>query len=374
MKGKMRYIFALAAVVIATLIFATCGTDSQQPHELSAADIKAEVLGRARLVTVSVFLERPIAEIIAGLSIEVKMNISRAEEAMNLTIEALGAEATQEQREAAASAALELYQQNNIITVENILEDRNLREEAIGLLPTGSEVFENGMVRLHVPPSALGFSFPIMPRNIGMLSEDSVVIPLTTYFSICNSISADGADSFLVEFTLLANSELEDVWKKEVLFDGTVRDLCVGESEYSPRIDENRSIAIFKRPASKVFQLPSEKPIIVGSVKNLGPGDTLYFAHYALDSGNLKLAVGLFEDVAENNNGDDIIRFSGEFQPLTDGGTPIYHISKKNKLELVAFSGMSGPIGIEAEFIFEGLGGIPHVLGESILNEQIQVE
>ena len=367
MKDKMRYIFALMAV----MILVACGSDNQQPQELSGEDIRAEVLGRARLVTVNVVLERPLAEMIVVFGIDLAMNASRADEARREALEELGDEATREQIEGVTFAILNWHEQN-AITVEDIINDRNLTGEAIDSLPFGSEFFENGMVRIPVQQSALGFgNSPIMPRNIGMLSEDIVVIPSVIPLSICNSVSADGADSFFANFTLRANSKLEDAWKKEVLFDGTVRDLCDVESEYSPKIDEERSIAIFKRPASKVFQLPSEKPIIIGSVKSLEPGDVLYFAHYA-DRRNLKLAVGLFEDITENGNGNSVIRFNSEFNPLLDGGTPIYHVSEKNILELVAFTGMSGPIGIEAEFIFEGLKEIPHILGESITGAVVE--
>lgn len=304
------------------------------PAELTEEEIKEEVLGRVRAASTEVAFVRPLEEVFRGLNIVEKINSLRADEAT----------------------------QENPLTIEEILADEELRQEGISMLPSGAEAFENGQVYIPSPPYLFGFDTPTIPINLGIFTKDSVILPSINYSAICYRIKTESAGSFIVTSTLLANSKLEDSWKREILFDGTARELCAGKGEHSPKIDEDKGIAVFKRPSTKSLQARQE-PLLVGSADELELGDKLYFARNE-GNGKLELGIALFDGTVKNIEGAKVIRFSGRFDPESDGGAVLYYVDGNNKLKAVAVTSPLGAFAIELKFLLESIDDLLYILPE----------
>jgi hypothetical protein len=332
----------IALLVSLLVLLAGCGISREErkaefvgwynelnPPELSEEAIADYVLGRARSVVVDVVFEMSLEEAFAAFRMDERINAS-------------------------------LAKGEDPVNMEQILTDKSLRERGVSFFPPAVDVFEDGRVRIPMPPYILGLDEQKFPRNIEFLGEKSVMLPRPIYNMVCNGVPAEEADIVFVTSTALANTRIEDSWKKETLFEGNVRKLCA-KDESSHRVYEYKEVVVFDRPNAKAFTMPKEPTLLVADVGVLELGTKLYFARDN-GSGQLELGISLFDGTFDGLEGGKVVKFSGGFNPDTDAGTAFYYVNGKNEIALVAFGSMFGPIGMDAKFVLEGIEGFPYTV------------
>lgn len=297
--------------------------EKQAETRKHAEDINRKVLASARPVSVDLIFTTTLKQVFLDTGVDKRINAKRAAD------------------------------QLAPLTIDEIYND--FQEEAVSEIPqfvqNAMEIFADGNVKVHVS-SALQSG----PMSFGWLpGQNFVMVPPYAYFEICNGVSSDKADEFTATFTMLADIGSEDRWKKEVLFDGTVRQLCSNEGNY-PKFYEEQGIVVFKRPVTKLLPVPAENSVVLGSVEELEEGDKLYYARMTEDG--MKVEIGFFQGVRKFSPEVEIIEFRGALNPEIDAGTPVYYVSadKNSPVRLVGFVIPGENISaVSAEFVLTGV-------------------
>lgn len=255
------------------------------------------------------------------------------------------------------------------VTLEQPLEQtlKDFGVESPSELPGYIGVFADGTT--HIPSSALGFN---PAPNLGYLGREHVRADSIHYEQVCNSIPQEKGDNFLVTFTLFANRGVEDDWKKEVLFEGTARELCSQNGDSYPKYDAFRQMLVFKRPAQKSLPVPDAQDILLVQADDLVAGKELYFPRLQTGLG-LKFGTRLFEGITDLQASDaKIIEFHGGLNPELDIGSPVYAVFAdiENPLRLIGFIGRYGPVAISADVaLADFFEEFPHVIVRSEDNQ-----
>lgn len=211
-------------------------------------------------------------------------------------------------------------------------------------LPSDLEVSPDGSEVL-IPTSRMMEKPQI---TIAFLGPDWALVSSQFADQIINRYPADVLATSYLRVTLLPQSEVEDNWKKELLFDGTFESLANGESKeviYEPE----KSVMAFKRPEVKFFPTPSKiQTAPVTSFREEGKLTLLknFQANLCYSSATLLGVIFLSE-------GEPLMAIAGVFSVETDLGTPVFQVFD-GKLRLAGFLGSQGQV-FPAEHILEGL-------------------
>lgn len=302
---------------------------------LANADVKTAVLNSARPVSVDLVFRTTLKEMFEEFKIDETLNAKR----------------TQDEKQAAEKEGREPAELKPL-TIDEIYASSQTQAEAIGQLPSqvkdAMKLFVDGTVEVDL--SGFGFSAP--PNPGWFLGSDYIGVSPQGYSQVCNNVPINEAGKYIVTFTLHADSEREDAWKKEVLFSGTAKELCSNGSNY-PKYYEEQGVVVFKRPAVTLLPTPSSLSAL-GTSEDLKPGDKLYFPRIT-ETGGMKVGIGFFEGVRKFRLKTEIIEFNNSaFSSATDVGAPVYYVSGNNQIKLLGFL-LPDRTVVSADFVLTGL-------------------
>lgn len=155
--------------------------------------------------------------------------------------------------------------------------------------------------------------FPASVANgntYGFLANDRVIVPLSAFGSILQS-KAEDAGKIQVEIKVLANPEVEDDWKEEVLFSGTAEAFVKNPDVV---LDGPHGLGIFSRPSSQVLIESDELPYAVAKIEEMNTGNAVVYGNTA------RTAIAKVSVVVEDQG---LIALSGVFTGQ-DIGVPVF--------------------------------------------------
>jgi len=234
--------------------------------------------------------------------------------------------------------------------------------DAVDELPENVRAYLDGFDGENIKVTSYMLGFDTSSRLIGFLGRSHVLTLSSHYEIVCRSIPPETADKYSVTFVMLANSKIEDFWKKEILFAGTARELCAGE-ERSPRYFQDKGAVLFERPKIKAFPVLEEQ-ITIMNASELKPGSRLFFARIdGITGTGMKVGIGFYEGQSNlPQSGIDIIEFSGYVDPAVDAGAPLYYITEGfgSRKKLIGFVGPYGPSAFPAEYVLSEMEEFPY--------------
>ena len=145
-----------------------------------------------------------------------------------------------------------------------------------------------------------------------VLVNDFVIAPVAL---LSLNIPAEAAPRVDVEITLLPDQRVEDQWKQETIFKGTVEELIQSEGVYP---DPDYGMVFLKRPSDKVILEPAGYPYDPASLDDIKPLNVVVFPRSfagvaAVDSATVQAVL--------SDRG--LIVLSGNFSSQ-DLGTPVF--------------------------------------------------
>lgn len=149
----------------------------------------------------------------------------------------------------------------------------------------------------------------VLTQNAAVSSTDLV--------GILQQLTTDEADKVRLKVTVLPNTDLEDDWKNEVVFEGTAKELVNSKDVY---LDFENGLAVFRRPADKLLPEPNGYPYNEGDSTKLHNLDAVV---YTRNIGGFPTVVS--GQVLRVFNEQGFAAISGVFSPQ-DLGAPVFQV------------------------------------------------
>lgn len=188
----------------------------------------------------------------------------------------------------------------------------NLRDQIMELANEDGLIPQNELLRVNE-----GFFSRHVPRPVnvaGVLVGDHVVFPTAAISSVLQ-IPQDAAERVTIIVTVLADSDVEDEWKKEELFNGTALELVESSKLH---VESKYGVTYFERPAEKILADPGSGPYEVADLEDVDDLSVLVYPR--LNSGIGTQERGTVAGVLAE---DGYILLNGHLS-AADFGTPVF--------------------------------------------------
>lgn len=157
--------------------------------------------------------------------------------------------------------------------------------------------------------------------NIGQVMAQAIltqnaVISSIQLVDILRQLDTGDEEKVSFKITVLPNTDLEDSWKDEVVFEGTAKEMVDSKAVY---LDFENGIAVFRRPANKLLPEPKGYPYVMGDSRQIRNQDSVV---YVRNIGGLPAAAK--GEVLRLSN-DGFVLISGTFASF-DLGSPVFYV------------------------------------------------